>query len=72
MDGFPGAGDFDATRAAVELGLMELENSIQPIYAAAERVKATFIKMGWSPENAEKAALAWFAGLFTASAGGSR
>lgn len=60
---------FDAMRSQVEAALMELENTVQPVYAAADRVKHDFIAMGWSAENAEKAAVQWLAGVL---GGGAR
>lgn len=65
-----GYGGFDDMRAQVELALVELENSVQPVYAAAERVKQQFISMGWTTDNAEKAALSFLSGVM--SGGGQR
>lgn len=63
-------------RALLAAGMMDMATVLEPIYDAADGMKATLEARGWSPTAAEHAALAWLsttlAGVGTAAMGGGR
>lgn len=62
--------EFDEMRNSMLASLMEIANGLQPLWDEVDRVKADRVAAGWSPENAEAAALAWLQMVMGAGARG--
>lgn len=60
----------DAMRAALTTSLLDMAGILQPIYDAADGMKAELISRGWSPTQAEQSAGAWLTSTL-ASIGGA-
>lgn len=61
----------DAMRAALTTQLLDMAGILQPIYDAADGMKAELISRGWSDTQAEQSAGAWLTSTL-ASIGGAR
>lgn len=46
-------------RAGIATSMMDMATMLEPVYDAADGMKATLEARGWSPTAAEHAALAW-------------
>lgn len=52
-----------AVRHRLAAEMLQAQETLAPIYDAADGVKADMISRGWSPQNAEAAALSWLQGV---------
>ncbi|BDM70582.1 hypothetical protein HEK616_40690 [Streptomyces nigrescens] len=59
----------DAMRAALTTQLLDMAGILQPIYDAADGMKAELVSRGWSPTQAEESAGAWLTATLAAIGG---
>lgn len=62
----------DHARHALAAKLIQAQETIAPVYDAAEGVKADMIARGWSPPKAEAAALCWLQAVLPQALGSSK
>lgn len=69
----PPPADLNWMRHELANALLTMQQQVEPIFDAADGIRADMEKRGWSPTAAESVALAWLQGMLAMMMpGGSR